>query len=140
MNLQRRVLAYLALAAIASCALSFGVAVILVRHRISAQRLSSLESQAAVLALVGGAPGALAAGEHVYRVGNGRPRPVGPRARAAVLARIPSSGDAQGTIQLTRRSLLYCWTLPRHPSWANPARRCHEPRMRPFWVRCSSPW
>jgi two-component system OmpR family sensor kinase len=106
-NLQRRVLAYLALAAIASCALSFGVAVILVRHRISAQRLSSLESQAAVLALVGGAPGALAAGEHVYRVGNGRPRPVGPRARAAVLARIPSSGDAQGTIQLTRRSLLY---------------------------------
>lgn len=107
MTLQRRVLAYLALAAIASCALSFGVAVILVRNRISAQRLSSIESQAAVLALLGGAPGALAAGDHVYRVGTGSPKPVRPRARAAVLARIPSNGNAHGTIQLAQRSLLY---------------------------------
>ncbi|MGI9184930.1 MAG: sensor histidine kinase [Solirubrobacteraceae bacterium] len=109
MTLQRRVLAYLALAAIASCALSFGVAVILVRHRISAQRLSGLESQAAVLALVGGAPGALAAGDHVYRVSppGGHPEPLRPRARAAVLAKIPAGGNDQGTIQLGRRSLLY---------------------------------
>jgi len=106
-SLQRRVLGYLALAAIASCALSFGIGVILVRNRIAAQRLASLESQASVLAVVGGAPGALAAGDHVYRVGTGRPRPVRPQARAAVLARIPSSGDAQGTVEIGGRSILY---------------------------------
>jgi two-component system OmpR family sensor kinase len=106
-SLQRRVLVYLALAAIASCALSFGVGVVLVRNRISAQRLSNLESQASVLALVGGAPGALAAGDHVYRMGTSAPRPVRPRARAAVLAKIPPSGDAQGTIALAGRSVLY---------------------------------
>ena len=51
MTLQRRVLGYLALAAIASCALTVGVGVVLVRHRISAQRISSLEAQADGLAL-----------------------------------------------------------------------------------------
>ena len=37
--------------------LTVGVGVVLVRHRISAQRISSLEAQADGLALVGGAPG-----------------------------------------------------------------------------------
>ena len=76
MTLQRRVLRYLALAAIASCALTFAVAVVLVRHKISTQRLSTLESQASVVAVVGGVPGALSSGEHVYRVGSGTPRRV----------------------------------------------------------------
>ncbi len=107
MTLQRRVLGYLALAAIASCALTVGVAVVLVRFKIYAQRVSTLESQANVLAVVGGAPGALAAGEHVYRIGSRTPRRVGPRARAAVLAAIPASGDAAGTITIAGRSLLY---------------------------------
>ncbi len=105
--MQRRVLGYLALAAIASCALTVAVAVILVRHRISTQRMSALRAQAELLAVVGGAPGALNAGEHVYRVGSGRPIRVRPRVAAAVLAAIPSGGDRQGTIAVGERSLLY---------------------------------
>jgi hypothetical protein len=65
MSLRRRVLAYLALAAVASCALTVAVAVVLVRHRVAAQRSANLQSQANVLSLAGGAPGALRAGEHV---------------------------------------------------------------------------
>ena len=80
---------------------------VLVRNRVATQRLSSLESQAAILALVGGAPGALAAGDHVYRVGSGTPKLVRPRVRAAILAKIPPAGNAQGTIQLGRHELLY---------------------------------
>ena len=38
MTLRRRVLAYLALAAVASCALTVGVAVVLVRHRLAGPR------------------------------------------------------------------------------------------------------
>jgi two-component system sensor histidine kinase BaeS len=106
-TLQRRVLGYLALAAIASCGLTFGVAVVLVRNKISSQRLSTLEAQAGVLAVVGGAPGALSAGDHVYRIGTGTPKRVRPRARAAVLAAIPAPGNAQGTITVAGRSLLY---------------------------------
>jgi signal transduction histidine kinase len=106
MTLQRRVLGYLALAAIASCTLTFGVAVVLVRHKISSQRLSALEAQANVLAVVGGAPRALSAGDHVYRIGAGAPRRVRPRARAAVLAAIPA-GNAQGSVDVIGRSLLY---------------------------------
>jgi two-component system OmpR family sensor kinase len=107
MTLQRRVLGYLALAATASCMLTVAVAVVLVRHRISSQRAASLEAQADVLALAGGAPGALKAGQHVYRVGTGRARRVRPMAQAAVLAAIPSSGNAQGTATAAGRSLLY---------------------------------
>src|ERR1035437_2093230 len=106
MTLQRRVLGYLALAAIASCALTVGVGVLLVRHRISHQRISNLGAQADVLALVGGAPGALQAGDHVYRIGTGRSRGLGPLGRAAVLAAIPA-GAGQGTISVRGRSLLY---------------------------------
>jgi two-component system OmpR family sensor kinase len=106
-SLQRRVLGYLGLAAITSCALTVGVGVLLVRHRVAAQRLSNLEAQADVLALVGGAPGALSAGEHVYRVGTGRPVRLRPRARAAVLAAAPPAGDGEGTIKVADRELLF---------------------------------
>jgi two-component system sensor histidine kinase BaeS len=105
-SLQRRVLGYLALAAVASCALTFAVAVVLVRHRISAQRMATLESQANILSVVGGAPGALRAGDHVYRVGSGTPKRVRPRVSAAVLAVIPA-GNGQGTVDAAGRSLLY---------------------------------
>jgi signal transduction histidine kinase len=106
MTLQRRVLGYLALAAIASCALTVAVGVVLVRHRISAQRLSTLEGQADVLALVGGAPGALRAGDHVYGTGARGPRALSPRRRSAVLAAVPS-GAGQGTISVHGHALLY---------------------------------
>jgi signal transduction histidine kinase len=108
MRLQRRVLGYLAAAAIASCVLTVGVGVVLVRHQIAKQRLSTLEAQAELLAAVGGAPGALTPGDHVYRVGNGRPRRLGPRAQAVVLAALPVPADAgQGTIDVDGRSLIY---------------------------------
>ncbi len=107
MSLQRRVLGYLALAAIASCALTVAVAVILVRHRISTQRMSALAAQAELVAAAGGAPGALNAGEHVYRVGSGRPIRVRPRVAAAVLAALPRGGDGQGSITVRGRSVLY---------------------------------
>ena len=107
MTLQKRVLGYLALAAIASCALSFGIGVILVRHKIAAQRQAALGAEANALALVGTAPGALAAGQHVYRVGSGRPIPLRPRVADAVLDTIPSQGNASGTISVLGRSILY---------------------------------
>jgi two-component system sensor histidine kinase BaeS len=107
MTLQRRVLGYLALAAIASCALTVAVGVVLVRHKIASQRLAALETQADVLAVLGGAPGALGAGEHVYGVGSGRARRLGPIRAAAVLAAIPASGDAQGTVSVIGHELLY---------------------------------
>jgi two-component system, OmpR family, sensor kinase len=107
MTLQKRVLRYLALAAIASCALTFGVGVILVRNKIASQRLAALASTANALALVGGAPGALTIGNHVYRMGSGRPIRVRPRAEQAVLAAIPSRGSGAGTISVLGRSLLY---------------------------------
>jgi two-component system OmpR family sensor kinase len=106
-SLRRRVLAYLALAAIASCALTTAVAVVLVRHRIASQRVTALETQASVLAVVGGAPGALTVGDHVYRIGSGRPRRVRPVLARAVVDAIGPSGDAEGTITVAGRGLLY---------------------------------
>jgi signal transduction histidine kinase len=106
MTLQRRVLWYLVLAALASCALTLGIGVVLVRHKIASQRMANLESQANVLAVVGGAPGALKAGDHVYRVGSGRPRRIPPLVAAAVLKKVPA-GDSQGTITVAGRSVLY---------------------------------
>lgn len=107
MTLQRRVLGYLVLAAVASCALTVGVGVVLVRHRISVQRMSNLDAQAEVLAAVGGAPGALNAGDHVYRIGGRGPRRLKPAQRAAVLSAIPSAAATQGTITVAGRALLY---------------------------------
>ena len=106
MSLRRRVLAVCALVAVTSCALSFGVAVILVRNRIAGQRIATLRTQASVLALVGGAPGALAAGQHVYRMGSGRLLPVRVPAADAILARIPA-GNAEGALTLGSRPILY---------------------------------
>jgi two-component system, OmpR family, sensor kinase len=107
MRLQRRVLGYLAAAAIASCLLTVGVGVVLVRHQIAKQRLFTLEAQADLVAAVGGVPGALTPGDHVYRVGSGRPRRLGPRAQAVVLDALPSAGAGQGTVDVAGRSLIY---------------------------------
>ncbi len=107
MSLRRRVFAYLALAAIASCALTVAVAVVLLRDRVLAQRLLTLAHQADVVALVGGAPGALGPGDHVYRVGNGRPVRLRPRPAAGVLSALRSTGSSQGTIDVRGRGLLY---------------------------------
>ncbi len=107
MRLQRRVLGYLAAAAIASCVLTVGVGAVLVRHQIAKQRLSTLEAQADLVAAVGGAPGALTPGDHAYRVGSGRPRRLGPRAQAAVLGKLPNGTAGQGTIDVAGRSLIY---------------------------------
>ncbi|MFZ1993051.1 MAG: HAMP domain-containing sensor histidine kinase [Solirubrobacteraceae bacterium] len=114
MTLRRRVLAYVALAAIASCALTTAVAVVLVRHRIADQRVTALKTQADILSVVGGAPGALTAGDHVYRVGSGKPRRVRRAVSRAVVSAIPTGGDAEGTVTVAGRGLLYvARTTPR---------------------------
>ncbi len=108
MTLQRRVLGYLVLAAIASCALTVAVGVVLVRHKIASQRLTALQNQADdVLAAVGDIPGTLGAGERVYGIAGGRARRLGPIRAAAVLAAISAAGDTQGTIDVLGRDLLY---------------------------------
>ena len=106
MRLQRRVLGYLAAAAIASCVLTVGVGAILVRRQIGRQRLATLEAQAALVAAVGGPPGALSPGDHVYRVGSGQPRRLGVLAREAVLAALPQD-SRDGRIELAGRSLIF---------------------------------
>ncbi len=114
MSLRRRVLAYVALAAIASCALTTAVAIVLVRHKIANQRVTALETQANVLSVVGGAPGALTVGDHVYRVGAGKPRRVRPAVGRAVVAAIAAAGDSEGTVTVAGRGLLYvARTTPR---------------------------
>jgi two-component system sensor histidine kinase BaeS len=100
-------LGYFAVAAVACCALTVGIGVVLVRHQISSQRSSTLQTQANELATFGGAPGALGLGEHVYAVVNGRVRRLRPARAAAVLAAIPGTGDAQGTVTVLGRSILY---------------------------------
>ena len=107
MSLRGRMLAYLLLAALASCALTVTVGAVLVRHRIAAQRVNQLQNQASVLALVGGAPGARRAGEHVYRVGTRRPRRVDARLARAVLDVLPAGEDAQGTIDVDHATFDY---------------------------------
>ena len=101
-TLRGRVLVYLALASIASCALTVGVGVVLVRHRVAAQRAATLESQANTVAA-----DSLASGEIVYAISNSRARRLGPVRSALVLDAIPQSGDAEGTITVDRHSLLY---------------------------------
>lgn len=107
MSLRRRVLVYMALAAIASCALTVGVAVVLVRHRVADQRITALQTQADELAALGTAPGSSAPGDRVYGVGTGRARRLGPSRRRLVLAAIPSSSNAQGSVTVAGRALLY---------------------------------
>ena len=106
MRLQRRVLGYLAAAAVASCVLTVVVGAVLVRRQIGRQRLATLEAQVALVAAVGGPPGALLPGDHVYRVGSGQPRRLGALAREAVLGVLPP-GAGHGTIDVDGRSLIY---------------------------------
>jgi signal transduction histidine kinase len=106
-TLRRRVLGYMALATIASCALTVAVAIVLVRHQVGSRRLTNMEDQAQVLALVGGAPGARRIGEHVYRIGSGRPRRVSAPVAAAILSHVPGTGNSQGTIDVFGKSLLF---------------------------------
>lgn len=107
MRLSRRVFAYVAAAAIASCALTVVVGVMLVRHHVASQQLTALERQAELAAAVGGPRRALGAGERVYAVGNGRARLLGPVRSSALLAAIPAGGDAQGTVTVAGRSIRY---------------------------------
>jgi two-component system OmpR family sensor kinase len=106
-TLRRRVLGYMALATIASCALTVIVAVVLVRHQVASRRLTNMEDQAQVLALAGVGRGARGPEGRVYRVGTGRPRRVADPAAAAILARLSAAGDAQGTIDVFGTSLLF---------------------------------
>jgi two-component system sensor histidine kinase BaeS len=106
MTLQQRVLGYLALAAIASCVLTVAVGALLVRGKISSQRLSTLTSQAAAIAAVGGAPRSLTPGQHVYSVQSGRTRRLGRLRTRAVIAAI-GPGDAQGHVTVAGVHLIY---------------------------------
>jgi two-component system sensor histidine kinase BaeS len=105
-RLRQRLLAYFALVAVASCALTVGVAVVLVRHQIGGKRMSALEAQADAVAAAGGASGAQLPGQHVYLVGGKRPRRARPALASLVLAAVPA-GDGQGTVRVAGRSLLY---------------------------------
>jgi two-component system OmpR family sensor kinase len=107
MSLRRRLFAVLAGTAVAACVLTVAVAAVLVRHRVAAARMDALIHQADVVALVGGAPGALAAGEHVYRVGAGRPMVVAPPRALQIVAAIQGLPDSHGQIKVGERSLIY---------------------------------
>jgi two-component system OmpR family sensor kinase len=99
-SLRRRVLAYLALAAIVSCALTVGFGVVLVRHHVARQALQQLRTTANVVALVGGPPGARRAGTHVYRVDARRLHRAGSRFSAAVVTAVGPTLDSAGTIHV----------------------------------------
>ncbi|HWF54296.1 MAG TPA: HAMP domain-containing sensor histidine kinase [Solirubrobacteraceae bacterium] len=103
MTLQRRVLAYLALAAVASCALTVAVAIVLVRHRVAAQRDASLVAQVDFLAA---SESGLVHGVLVDRVRGGRPARLGPL-RSAIVADAVPAGNGLGTITIAGHSLLY---------------------------------
>jgi signal transduction histidine kinase len=102
-KLRRRLLRYLALAAIASCLLTVAVAVVLVRHRIATQRTTALAAQANAVA----AAAPLLAGDRVYGVGTGHPRRLGPRRSGLVLAAIPAGAPAQGTATVRGHTIVY---------------------------------
>src|SRR5579875_3307083 len=88
-TLRRRVFRYLAAAAVVSCALTVGVAVVLVRREVARQRLTALERQAELVSAVGGFPGALRPGEHVYWVNGRHTRRITRRRAALIIAGIP---------------------------------------------------
>ena len=107
MTLRRRVLAYVAGAALASCALTVLVGTALVRHQISARRVTALERVADVLATVGVLPGALGPGLHVYSAGSGTPRQLGSARAERVLAAVPVTKNAEGTVNIQGRDILF---------------------------------
>ena len=106
MSLQRRVLGYLALAAVASCVLTVGVAIVLVRQRVAAQRDAALIAEADFLASAAAGRGPPGPAEQVFRLSRRRPVRLGPARSARVLAALPR-GDGLGTITLAGRSLVY---------------------------------
>src|ERR1700685_2429740 len=93
--------------AIGACLLTVIVAAVLVRRQVANQRLVSLIRQADVVAIVGGAPGALTQGEHVYRVDSGHPTAVLPGRAALIVAQIQDPSDSEGRVQVGGQSLLY---------------------------------
>jgi signal transduction histidine kinase len=103
MTLRGRAFAYVVAAALASCLLTVGVAVVLVRHRIAQQRVTLLAREADLLASAGL--------DHVYRLVGSRVVPVRPRVSVRVLAAIPASRSGQGTISVAGRSVLYAQRL-----------------------------
>jgi two-component system sensor histidine kinase BaeS len=106
-RLRQRVFRYVVTAAAVSCALTVGVAIVLVRHEVARQRLAALERQADLVSAVGGAPGVLRPGEHVYLVGGGRLRRVGAARQALILAAVPDPRRGQGQINVAGLGLLY---------------------------------
>ncbi len=107
MTLHRRVFRVVAGTAVAACVLTVIVAAVLVRARVADQRLVALIRQADVVALVGGAPGALNAGEHVYRVDSGHPTAVRPGRAQLIVAQLRDPADSQGQIDVGGHSLIY---------------------------------
>jgi two-component system OmpR family sensor kinase len=101
-TLRGRVLGYLALAALTSCVLTVAVAVILVRHRVSAQRMSALVAQADAAAALDTLPGT-----RVYRIGARHPVVIASRRASAVLAVVPDASVAEGAVTVDGRPLLY---------------------------------
>jgi two-component system sensor histidine kinase BaeS len=101
-TLRRRVLGYLALAAVTSCLLTVAVAVILVRHRVSAQRMTALVAQADAAAALDTLPET-----RVYRIGARHPVVVPARRASAVLSAVPNTDVAQGTVNVDGHALLY---------------------------------
>jgi len=101
-TLRRRLHRYLVLAALASCLLTVGVAVVLIRHRVEVQRQVALNAQADAAAAADLAPGT-----RVYRVGAGHPRALGPLGAARVVQSVPGSARADGTATVAGRPVQY---------------------------------
>ena len=108
----------------------FGVAVVLVRHRIADQRMSALESQANVLARVGGAPGALAPATTSTGSGPAGPSACGRGSRRPCWRRSRPRATARARSTVAGRSLLYAaqdhlqragGADPRAPGWRSPS-------------------
>jgi len=106
-SLRRRVFWIVAGTAIGACLLTVLVAAVLVRRQVANQRTVSLIRQADVVAIVGGAPGALTRGEHVYRVDSGHPKALAPFRARLIIAKIGDLTDSDGKIQVGGQSLLY---------------------------------
>lgn len=107
MSLSGRVFRYVATAAVVSCALTVAVAIVLVRREVARQRVVALERQADLVSAVGGPPGALRRGEHVYLVSGGRPRRVGAARRGLIIAAVPNLDHGQGQVRVAGSTLLY---------------------------------
>lgn len=107
MTLRRKVFGYVVAAAAVSCALTVAVAVVLVRREVARQRLTALEHQAELVSAVGGIPGALRPGEHVYWVSGRHPRRIAAPRAMLIVARIPDLTQGQGRVAVAGTTLLY---------------------------------